>query len=56
MGPREGRTLSNRMRTASHESHSVSDALVNARLAAALADRQKWGAALASFYCVLQEV
>ncbi len=50
------RTLSERMRAASREAHSTSDALVNARLAAALADRRKWGAALGSFYLVIREV
>ena len=48
--------LSARMRAASREAHSASDALVNARLAAALADRRKWGVALAHFYCILREV
>ena len=50
------RALSKRMMEASREAHSASDALVNARMAAALADRRKWGLALASFYVVIREV
>lgn len=55
-GTRTTDPLSARMKAASREAHSASDALVNARLAAALANRRKWGVALAHFYCILREV
>lgn len=50
------RRLTARMRKASRQAHSISDGLVNARLAAALADRAKWAIAMSAFHAVISEI
>jgi hypothetical protein len=48
--------LSKQLRLSSRRIHNVSDALVNARLAALLTDRTLYGRAIANFYCIFDHL